>query len=1470
MTTPPPAPLGVPSQRDDGQPPPAARGSRCWTLHGREGAVDVELLADDSDAVCDALRALRRDLGVPVEALWAGSSRLADDVPLTHEALRHGAVLGVDRPGPRRPGGDRIGPDVPIGPSRGSGSALELRVVGGPDAGIAVPLPRGRHVVGRGAGAAVQLADPDVSRRHAEVRVGGGSITVADLGSTNGSRLDGRVLAGGTAWPAGAVLRLGRSALTVAGPTGTPLTHEIAAGGRARVRAPTRLPVPPVETEVTFPRPPSPVPPRRLAWVGVALPAVGGVALSVLLRTPTFLFFALLGPLVALGTWWSDRWSGRRSGRRAAADHAADRAAAEQRLAEAVAADVRLAEAAHPDLATLATAARRRTTPLWVRRPGDADALVIRVGTGPGRTRVLRRDPDAPPAPARADHLPVVVDLRATGGLAVTGPRERALGVLRAVVVQVAVLHPPDGVTLLLLLEPGRVADWRWARWLPHLPRAAVRVRPTEVVDAADDDAVLQRLTAAVAAARAGGTTGSGPSGTTVGGSHLVVIVDRPIGAPLAACLLGARDAGVVVLTSAAGGAGLPFSPDAVLRLTGETGDEAVLVRRGAPDNGGVVVDRLAPDVAADVARHLAPLTSPPAAGTLPRRTRLLDVPSTGLRLAAGGGVTGSWSRARDRLVAPLGWSAGGPHALDLCRQGPHALVAGTTGSGKSELLRTLIAGWALAHPPDRCSFLLVDYKGGAAFGEAAHLPHTVGLLTDLDGASTARALSSLTAELVRREEVLAAAGVTDLAALPDDVDLARLVIVVDEFATLVEELPAFVPGLVGIAQRGRSLGVHLVLATQRPGGVVSPEIKANSTLRICLRTTDESDSRDVLAVPAAAHLPVDVPGRAYVRSGGAAPVLLQIAHVAAQPPREGTAGPQAVRWQWPAGAAAAPRPGGPEQPSDLAAIVAGIRRHTATSTVRLPHRPWRRPLPDEIFPGDLMPSGGGPESAAGGPSAAGVLSVGLVDLPRRQAQEPLRLDLREGGGWLAAGGPRSGRTTFLRTVLSEAARSLPPDDLHVHVIDMGGGSLAAEAAPLPHTGTVTAGDDALRTVRLVDRLAGEVARRRAGPRTVREPLVLLLVDGAEAAGTLLDDGDPARGAGALLRLVREGAAAGLTCVLTADRAVPGGRLAAAVTRRLVLPLPDRADYAVAGVPARAVPGHRPPGRALLGEDAVECQLARPRPGWPPATATAAAELRGRRPGTGAPGGRRPLKIVELEPDPVLTLPSPAPASTPAPTPDTAGAAPALELAVGPGGDEGSVLRVDLLRSGGLLVAGPPGSGRTTALDAFTVHLAACGHPVLRVGRPRHGGVPSGAVRPGGPPRPGDAVTWAAPDEVAAVSAWLQAREGRPGAVVVDDLGAPAAVPALGALPAAGEPAGVALLAAAGAADLAGHYAGPVSALRRQRSLLLLCPGPGDADLLGVRLPRTPVPVRPGSGWLAVGGQVLRVQVARRRQAGPP
>src|SRR5262249_975932 len=259
----------------------------------------------------------------------------------------------------------------------------------------------------------------------------------------------------------------------------------------------------------------------------------------------------------------------------------------------------------------------------------------------------------------------------------------------------------------------------------------------------------------------------------------------------------------------------------------------------------------------------------------LPDRVRFTDL--AGLALADApeadaAVVAARWDQAPDgrSTAALLGVGADGPVIVELRRDGPHGLVAGTSGAGKSELLQTRVGSLALANAPDALTFVLVDYKGGSAFAACAQLPHCVGLITDLDGHLVNRALASLSAELRRRESLLAAAAAKDI----EDYwtrtrdRLPRLVIVVAEFAPLGEAGPDLIRGVIGIGMRGRSLGVHVVLATQRPGGVVSADLRANLNLRISLRVTSEAESMDVVDAPDAARITARQPGRAYLRTG--------------------------------------------------------------------------------------------------------------------------------------------------------------------------------------------------------------------------------------------------------------------------------------------------------------------------------------------------------------------------------------------------------------------------------------------------------------------------------------------------------------------------------------------------------------------------------------------------------------------------
>lgn len=339
---------------------------------------------------------------------------------------------------------------------------------------------------------------------------------------------------------------------------------------------------------------------------------------------------------------------------------------------------------------------------------------------------------------------------------------------------------------------------------------------------------------------------------------------------------------------------------------------------------------------------------------------RLPDAVTLG-ELEAGAGGHG-------RLLARFGRGAQGDVLVDLVDDGPHAIVTGMTGTGKSELLTSWVAAIAAAHAPEKVTFVLIDFKGGTAFDPLRALPHVVAVVTDLDAAGARRGVGSLSAELRRREAALAAAGARDVAAFPA---LARLVIVVDEFAALVQEHPDLAQIFTDVAARGRALGMHLVLGTQRAGGVIRDALAANCPLRLSLRVAEPGDSRLVIGSEAAAELPGGPASRglAYVR-------------------RPEDVEPQAMRVALTA-------------PHDLATVV---RRWAGVET---PASPWLPPLPRMI---DV------PADRSGGERGGVVL--GRADEPEQQRQPWVRLAAGEGLGVI--GGPSSGKSTLIRAVHSQ------------------------------------------------------------------------------------------------------------------------------------------------------------------------------------------------------------------------------------------------------------------------------------------------------------------------------------------------------------------------------------------------------------------------------------------------------------------
>jgi S-DNA-T family DNA segregation ATPase FtsK/SpoIIIE len=337
-------------------------------------------------------------------------------------------------------------------------------------------------------------------------------------------------------------------------------------------------------------------------------------------------------------------------------------------------------------------------------------------------------------------------------------------------------------------------------------------------------------------------------------------------------------------------------------------------------------------------------------------------------------------------LTAPIGVDADGTVLLDLVADGPHAVVAGTTGSGKSELLVSWVLGMAAGRSPAEVSFVLVDFKGGAAFAPLAGLPHVLGTLSDLDERLARRAIESLRAEVLRRERMLAAAGARAIDDLPSG-SLARLVVVVDEFAALVTERPELHALFADLSSRGRSLGVHLILCTQRPAGVVRDAVLANVAVRIVLRVADRADSLGLIGDDSASRIPASPRGRAMLLDGSGRRRLVQLALAA------------------------------PEDLRRASRIEAPLRVDEATGPAP---RPWCDPLPAVVPYADL-PAGEG-------------IRFGLRDLPTEQRQPVAALEPRH-GHLLVLGTTGSGATTALEAMAAgagERARWLPTDPVEL------------------------------------------------------------------------------------------------------------------------------------------------------------------------------------------------------------------------------------------------------------------------------------------------------------------------------------------------------------------------------------------------------------------------------------------------------
>lgn len=1260
------------------------------------------------------------NLSLLVEESMVGGLRgrtLRPDANLLESGLRPGATVSLTQVSERFavPGQDR-------GPA-----AATLRVVSGPDQGAEYALPSGTSYLGRDFDVDVRLSDPMTSKRHARITVGE-NIEIIDTGSANGLLMDGTQVSRAALGPYDEVT-LGETTISVVA-----LGHASQSGPTSPLVEYNRSPrVVPQFKVVEQSVPAGPQRPRRNRFPLLMLfaPVLMGAVMYAVSQNLYSLVFIAMMPLMIVASWLDQNANAKREVKesveqfRGAVTEFRRQMTARQQVERAV----RLAES--PSTAETVEAIYKLGPLLWTHRPEHTAFLSLRLGVGrvPSRTPVnvselnntlpeyMAEIMDLKTEFSDIDAVPVVAHLRSSGGLGVAGPRGVVDDVARALVLQAVGLHSPAELAVAAMTSAESKERWEWLQWLPHAGSvhsplagehlAAGHGGASALLSALEDLLVQRGVT--MSSAGAGHRGMVDPSKLELPPPAipaLLVVIEDDVKADRARLTRLAEygaDVGIHVLWVASAVEALPAPCRDFVQVadTATTGQ----VRLGQLSYP-ISCESVSAELAGQLARMLAPVVD---AGKpvedesdLPRSVSYVALAGHDL-VETTSGIADRWlennsvaSRAvknrkhQGSLRAMVGSKGVEAMYLDLKTEGPHALVGGTTGAGKSEFLQTWVLGMAAAYSPDRLSFLFVDYKGGAAFADCVQLPHTVGLVTDLSPHLVRRALTSLRAELHYREHLLNRKKAKDLLALEREADPEAppsLVIVVDEFAALAKEVPEFVDGVVDIAARGRSLGLHLILATQRPSGVIKDSLRANTNMRIALRMADVDDSKDILGEDTAAYFSPSIPGRGAVKTGPGRIQGFQSGYAGGWTSRT----PERPRidivemgfgagvpWEQELEAAPAAESAGP---NDIARVVANISLAAVELGVKPPRKPWLGELP-EIYDFSKLPT----------PRTDEKLLLGVMDDPAHQAQPTVFYEPDRDGNMAILGASGSGKSAALRTIAIAAAITPRGGPVQVYGIDAASNGLSMLEV-LPHVGAIINAEDSERVGRLLRRIrgiideraesfanvkAGSIAEYRSLANKPDEPRIIVMVDGLGAFRELYEYRAGMSQFETLQQIATDGRPMGVHIVVAGDspKSLPTS-LASSIQRQLVLRLATADDYAHLGLPRDVLGPASPPGRGMIDGGEIQTAIF---------GGTANLALQARQVASLAESMRRQgvkaAPRVESLPE-MLDL-------------DVLPAASPGHLAIGV--DDFNLEPAGVAASGAFMLTGPPGSGRTTAL----------------------------------------------------------------------------------------------------------------------------------------------------------------------------
>ena len=820
----------------------------------------------------------------------------------------------------------------------------------------------------------------------------------------------------------------------------------------------------------------------------------------------------------------------------------------------------------------------------------------------------------------KIDNLPIIASLN-RGPVGYVGPRPIVLEQLQLLVAQLAVFHSYHDLTIIPIIPEEEKESWDWMRWLPHATLQDMNVR-SFVYNQRTRDQVLNSLNQ-ILKLRKAQKEEEKANDTKIFHPHYVVLITdetlildhvimeffREDPTELGCSIIYVAD----VLSS------LSENIQTVISIK-DRNQGQLLLQEGVLQELDFQLDHFPEGYDKEaISRGLAPLKHiQQLKSSIPDSVTFLEMyqAETFNDLK----VLSRWESHApyQSLAVPIGLRGKDDLVyLNLHEKahGPHGLIAGTTGSGKSETIQSYILSLAVNFHPHDVAFLLIDYKGGGMANLFKDLPHLLGTITNLDGAQSMRALASINAEIHRRERLFGQYGVNHINQYQKKFKLGEateplphLFLISDEFAELKVNQPDFIKELVSIARVGRSLGVHLILATQKPSGVVDDQIWSNSRFKLALKVADRGDSMEMLRTADAAE--ITQTGRAYLQVGNNEVYeLFQTAWSGAdyQPEKDqlgiedhtiyliNELGQYEVLNQDLSGLDMAEEI--KEVPTELDVIVQEINHLHQEEGIAAVAQPWLPPLKERITLDELDKVV--PIEAWQKRTAPSVL-IGVADIPQAQKQEAVAIDLSKDGNILLYGSPGTGKTTFLQTAAMDLARKQSPENLTMYLLDFGTNGLAP-LTQLPHVADSLLLDQTEKIQKFIRIINRELDRRKKllsehGVGTIalyrevtgkQEPTMVILMDSYESMKDEPYETDLFK---LFMRISREGLSIGVHLIITASRQNNlRAQLYSNFKHQLTLPQNDISEVrGIVGATPLASTMEDIKGRALMKRDEVD------------------------------------------------------------------------------------------------------------------------------------------------------------------------------------------------------------------------------------------------------------------------------------------